>query len=131
MYRSINPLCQSIFIYMVQFTSGKTSISKTTRNSHACRDGTSDEGRFYGLFTISTKKIFVDFFRINAMRIKSNGLFESWLNYEKISNVNVVVILWKQSPKEIFKVHVLYQMLIQKIKCVVLIVYVKRIKFGD
>jgi hypothetical protein len=35
---------------MVQFTSSQTSISKTTRNTHAYRDGTSDERRFYGLF---------------------------------------------------------------------------------
>jgi hypothetical protein len=56
MYRSIDPICKSIFIYMVQSTSSKTSISKTTRNTDAYRDGTRDEGRFYGMFKSKQRK---------------------------------------------------------------------------
>lgn len=48
MYRSFNTICQSLLIYMVQFTSGQTTLPKTTRDTNARRDGTSDEGRFYG-----------------------------------------------------------------------------------
>ena len=95
MYRSFNPICQSILIYMVQSASGQTTISKTTRNTHACRDGTSDEGRFYGKFR-GKLRILIEllFFssRINVMRIRSNGPFASWPNFEKILNGNVVVI---------------------------------------
>ena len=80
MYRSIDPICQSLFIYMVSLTSCQASLSEAARNTHAYRDGTSDERRFHGLCSANENRIHslrgFSPCRINGTPIRSNGQSE-------------------------------------------------------